>query len=155
MQLGNRIRELREERGVTQGQLAAQAQVSQGYLSQLENGDVRNPSAGVLLRVADAMKIEPDDLFEAAGYPTVRALRQLYAEYEASIDPDLVRYLGRLTRDKQRRLLFLLEGMENLLKLEGKLPEDVKSAPKEIEPPAAEQTEPAEPTQDLLTRLQG
>ncbi|HZP26270.1 MAG TPA: helix-turn-helix transcriptional regulator [Dehalococcoidia bacterium] len=152
MQLGNRIRELREERGVTQGQLAAKAQVSQGYLSQLENGDVRNPSAGVLLRVADAMKVEPDDLFEAAGYPTVRALRQLYAEYEASIDPDLVRYLGRLTRDKQRRLLFLLEGMENLLKLEGKLPEEATPATAEIEPPAVERADPA---QDLLTRLQG
>jgi len=118
MQLGLRIRELRETIGMTQGQLAASATVSQGYLSQLENGDVRNPSAAVLLRVASAMNVEADELFEAAGYPTVRAMRQLYDDFKAKIDPDLLRYLERLSHDKQRRLLFLLEGMENLIKID-------------------------------------
>ena len=115
MELGKRIRELREEIGLTQGQLAGHAAVSQGYLSQLENGDVRNPSAAVLLRLAGAMHIDPDDLFEAAGYPTVRTLRRVYEGYEANVDPDLLRYLGRLPRDRQRRLLLLLEGMEHLV----------------------------------------
>lgn len=150
MQLGHRIRELREQRGITQGQLATQSSVSQGYLSQLENGDVRNPSAGVLLRVASAMNVEADDLFEAAGYPTVRTLRQMYAEYEANIDPDLVRYLGRLTPDKQRRLLFLLEGMENVLQL------DVQAAA-ELPPAEPEQSShPEEAAPDRrLSRLLG
>lgn len=115
MKLGDKIRALREECGLTQGQLAGSASVSQGYLSQLENGDVKNPSAAVLLRVAQAMHVDPDELFEAAGYPTVRTLRQTYQSYESNIDPDLLRYLGRLPRDRQRRLLLLLEGMENLL----------------------------------------
>ena len=115
MNLGDKIRELREEFGLTQGQLAGDASVSQGYLSQLENGDVKNPSAAVLLRVAQAMHVDPDDLFEAAGYPTVRTLRQIYRGYESTIDPDLLRYLGRFPRDRQRRLLLLLEAMENLL----------------------------------------
>ena len=87
MKLGNRIRELREEFGFTQGQLAGNASVSQGYLSQLENGEVKNPSAAVLLRVAQAIHI----------------------------DPDLLRYLGRLPRDRQRRLLLLLQGMETVV----------------------------------------
>ena len=91
------------------------ASVSQGYLSQLENGDVKNPSAAVLLRVAQAMGVEPDELFEAAGYPTVRTLRQIYQDYESNIDPDLLRFLGRLPRDRQRRLLLLLEGMETVV----------------------------------------
>ena len=60
MKLGNRIRELREEFGLTQGQLAGNASVSQGYLSQLENGEVKNPSAAVLLRVAQAMHVDSD-----------------------------------------------------------------------------------------------
>jgi transcriptional regulator with XRE-family HTH domain len=115
MKLGDKIRNLREEYGLTQGQLAGGASVSQGYLSQLENGDVKNPSAAVLLRVAQAMKVDPDELFEAAGYPTVRTLRQIYSDYESSIDPELLRYLGRLTRERQRRLLLLLEGMENVV----------------------------------------
>jgi len=76
---------------------------------------VKNPSAAVLLRLAQAMHVDPDDLFEAAGYPTTRALRQIYQGYEANVDPDLLRYLARFSRDRQRRLLFLLEGMENLV----------------------------------------
>lgn len=115
MKLGDRIRELREESGLTQGHLAGSATVSQGYLSQLENGDVKNPSAAVLLRVAQAMHVDPDELFEAAGYPTVRTLREVYEGYESSIDPDLLRYLGRLPRDRQRRLLLLLESMERVV----------------------------------------
>lgn len=112
MKLGDKIKELREGFGLTQGHLAVSASVSQGYLSQLENGDVKNPSAAVLLRVAQAMGVDPDELFEAAGYPTMRTLRQVYQNYESNIDPDLLRYLCRLPRDRQRRLLLLLQGME-------------------------------------------
>ncbi len=118
MNLGDKIRQLREEMGLTQGQLANGSSVSQGYLSQLENGEVKNPSAAVLLRIAQAMKIDSDDLFEAAGYPTVRTLKEIYEGYEATVDADLLRYLTRLPRDRQRRLLFLLQGMEKVLSLE-------------------------------------
>ncbi len=115
MNLGDRIRGLRDKLDLTQGQLASRASLSQGYLSQLEKGDVKNPSAAVLLRVAQAIHVDPDELFEAAGYPTARTLREIYRSYESTIDPALLRYLGRLPRDRQRRLLLLLEGMEELL----------------------------------------
>jgi transcriptional regulator with XRE-family HTH domain len=115
MKLGDRIRELREQIRLTQGQLAQTSSVSQGYLSQLENGEVKNPSAAVLLRVAQAMHVDPDELFEAAGYPTVRTLRELYQGYESTIDSDLLRYLAGLPREKQRRLLSLLQGIEKVV----------------------------------------
>jgi transcriptional regulator with XRE-family HTH domain len=115
MKLGDKIRQLREQFELTQGQLAGGSSVSQGYLSQLENGEVKNPSAAVLLRLAQAMHIDPDELFEAAGYPTVRTLKQVYEGYESTIDADLLRYLAQLPRDRQRRLLSLLEGMEKVL----------------------------------------
>jgi transcriptional regulator with XRE-family HTH domain len=115
MKLGDRIRQLRDELGLTQGQLASGSSVSQGYLSQLENGEVKNPSAAVLLRVAQAMRIDPDELFEAAGYPTVRMLRQIYQDYESTVDAELLQYLAGLPRDRQRRLLLILQGMEQVL----------------------------------------
>ena len=115
MKLGDRIRELRDELGLTQGQLASGSSVSQGYLSQLENGEVKNPSAAVLLRVAQAMRIDPDELFEAAGYPTVRMLRQIYQDYESTVDAELLQDLSGLPRDRQRRLLLILQGMEQVL----------------------------------------
>ncbi len=115
MKLGDRIRKLRDKCELTQGQLAQSSSVSQGYLSQLENGEVKNPSAAVLLRVAQAMNIDPDDLFEAAGYPTVRTLREVYERYESTIDGELLGYLAGLPREKQRRLLSLLQGIEQVL----------------------------------------
>jgi transcriptional regulator with XRE-family HTH domain len=115
MKLGDRIRQLRDSRGLTQGQLAASSSVSQGYLSQLENGEVKNPSAAVLLRVALAIRVDPDELFEAAGYPTARTLRKMYEDYESTVDSELYTYLANLPRDGQRRLLSHLEGMEQIL----------------------------------------
>lgn len=115
MKLGDKIRELREHGRLTQGQLAHASSVSQGYLSQLENGEVKNPSAAVLLRIAQAMSVGGDELFEAAGYPTVRMLREAYRGYEAGIESDLIEFLSRLPRDKQRRLLLVLQGMQSVL----------------------------------------
>jgi transcriptional regulator with XRE-family HTH domain len=115
MNLGDKIRQLREEFGLTQGQLAAGSSVSQGYLSQLENGEVKNPSAAVLLRLAQAMGVDADDLFEAAGYPTTRTLRRIYEAYESTVDRELLRYLTSLPRDRQRRLLALLEEMQRVV----------------------------------------
>ncbi len=115
MNLGDRIRKLRDQRELTQGQLAQGSSVSQGYLSQLENGEVKNPSAAVLLRVAQAVNVDPDELFEAAGYPTVRTLRETYQRYESTIDDELLSYLASLPREKQRRLLSLLQGIEQVL----------------------------------------
>ncbi len=137
MKLGDRIKQLREEIGLTQGQLAGGSSVSQGYLSQLENGEVKNPSAAVLLRVAQAMHIDPDDLFEAAGYPTVRTLRELYEGYESTVDSDLLHFLAHLPRDRQRRLLSLLEGVENVLTTAGTSVDGDAPSGLEAEPAAA------------------
>jgi len=115
MNLGDRIRKLRDQCELTQGQLAQSSPVSQGYLSQLENGEVKNPSAAVLLRVAQAVDVDPDDLLEAAGYPTERTLRATYERYESTIDDELLTYLASLPRVKQRRLLTLLQGIEQVL----------------------------------------
>ncbi len=153
MNLGDKIRELRESFGLTQGQLASSSAVSQGYLSQLENGDVKNPSAAILLRVSQAMHVDPDELFEAAGYPTVRTLRQIYQGYEATIDPELLRYLARLSRERQRRLLLLLEGMESLL---GGREEDDKGFSWEEEPKNDSGGEEEQHPLDVrLSKLQG
>jgi hypothetical protein len=71
--------------------------------------------------------MEPDELFEAAGYPTVRTLRRVYQDYAATIDPELLHFLSELPRDRQRRLLSLLTGIEGTVNpdAEGKIREPV------------------------------
>ena len=63
--LGKKIRKLREEIGLSQARLSANAKVSQGYLSQLESGEVENPSIKALLRLAFALSANPDEISEA------------------------------------------------------------------------------------------
>ncbi len=111
MGLGQKIRGLREEIGMSQAQLASQAGLSQGYLSQIENDEVQNPSAAVLFRLAQALHVDPRCLLEAAGYTDVLSAAP-DTEYETPVDPDLLCFLARLPLDQQRYLLRFLEGME-------------------------------------------
>ncbi|OFW64779.1 MAG: hypothetical protein A2Y74_04885 [Actinobacteria bacterium RBG_13_63_9] len=111
MGLGARIRGLREEIGMSQAQLASQAELSQGYLSQIENDEVQNPSASVLFRLAQALHVDPRCLLEAAGLTDVLGAEQ-DAAYETPVDPDLLRFLARFSLKQQRYLLGLLRGME-------------------------------------------
>lgn len=46
----------REERGLSKSQLAAAAQVSLSYLSEIESG-TKHPSSAVIRKLADALKV--------------------------------------------------------------------------------------------------
>lgn len=113
--LGDVIRILREDIPLTQGMLAKNAPLSQGYLSQLENGDVKNPSAIMLFRIAKALKVEPNVLFEAAGYLTAKRQQELYQANEERIQPRLATLLSELSKPQQRRLLLFLKAIEGLI----------------------------------------
>jgi len=58
---GDRIRDLREKRKMTQDQLADAAQISKGFLSDVENNK-RNISSQALLRIANALGASVDYL---------------------------------------------------------------------------------------------
>src|SRR5207244_13450493 len=102
--LGKKIRGLRDELGISQAQLASQGRLSQGYLSQLENDEVQNPSAAVIFRLAQALHIDPRVLMQAAGYNHI-ANRGAPEEYEVTVDPELLRFLAQLPRDQRMPLL--------------------------------------------------
>lgn len=59
--VGDRIREIREAQKLTQDQLAEKADISKGFLSEIENGK-RNVSSEYLLRVANALCASVDYL---------------------------------------------------------------------------------------------
>ncbi len=111
MALGKKIRGLREELGMSQAQLSGQGRLSQGYLSQLENDEVQNPSAAVIFRLAQALHIDPRVLMQAAGYNHI-ANGETPEEYEVTVDPELLRFLAQIPRDQQMHLLRLLEGLD-------------------------------------------
>jgi len=68
MTLGRRIRELREQRGLTQEQLGDLIGKDQNYVSQLERGTIRMPHLEVLDSIARVLGTTRYDLLKAAGW---------------------------------------------------------------------------------------
>jgi len=67
MLLGAKIKELRERKDWTQGQLALYSRLGRGYLSQLETERIKNPSADTFIKLAKALDVDENELYEAAG----------------------------------------------------------------------------------------
>ena len=59
--IGERLRELRLKRGLSQDELARRANVTQGLIWQIEAGR-RTPSLRTLLRLAEALSVSPEEL---------------------------------------------------------------------------------------------
>jgi transcriptional regulator with XRE-family HTH domain len=62
---GERIRALRQDRGLSQERLAEMAGVHRTYLSSLERGE-RNVSLDNIYAIAEALGVPPAELFESA-----------------------------------------------------------------------------------------
>ena len=54
--IGKRIRQLRESRGIKQSQLQARSRVSRSYLSRIESGQM-TPSLGTLEKISEALGV--------------------------------------------------------------------------------------------------
>jgi transcriptional regulator with XRE-family HTH domain len=58
------IQQLRKAKGMTQRDLAAKAEITQGYVAQIELGKKKNPSLDVLRRLAEALDVPVTDLLQ-------------------------------------------------------------------------------------------
>ena len=88
IKLGEYIRAQREAIGVSQRHLAGRIGVHHSYLARLEAGDYAQPAPAVLHRLAEALDLEPEDLFALAGHTVPHELPSfapyLRAKYDIS-----------------------------------------------------------------------
>ena len=94
---GEEVRRLREERGVTQKEMAAAIGVSAAYLSALEHGHRGTPSFNLLQRVAGYFNVIWDDaeaLFSVAGMSNPRVVVDT-----AGLPPAYTALANRLARE--------------------------------------------------------
>ncbi len=93
------LRDLRQQKGLTQGQLAEAAETTDATISRIERGRF-SPSQDLLSRLADALSVDPADLVARTRRPMKSTLRPAEARLlalvrgfdDAAID-DLVRAL--------------------------------------------------------------
>jgi transcriptional regulator with XRE-family HTH domain len=105
-QLGSFLADLRTAKGLSLREVeeAADRDVSNAYLSQLENGKIRKPSPNVLHRLAQIYAVPYEVLMEKAGYllpseaePTGRRRRlAVFAidDLTAEEEEELLKYLA-------------------------------------------------------------
>ena len=105
--IGDRIREIREARTLTQDQLADRSGVSKGFLSDIENNK-RNPSAEYVLKIANALGASIDYLLrgEESSLPSSRG--------PVTIPPELAEAAVRLNL-KYAQTVELLEAHKSII----------------------------------------
>lgn len=82
---GERIRQMRLARGMTQDQLSSAAGISKGFLSDVENGK-RDISSRNLLRIATALSASVDYLLQGVFCPDCEAAARQLADLRARLD---------------------------------------------------------------------
>lgn len=60
----NRIKEIRKNKGIKLIELAELSNLSNGYISHLENGTRNNPSYKTMQKIANALKEDVSKVFE-------------------------------------------------------------------------------------------
>src|SRR5258708_6493897 len=83
--IGQRIRQLRESRSMTQSQLQSRSKVSRSYLSRIESGQM-TPSLGTLEKISEALNVGFNPLFIPES------------EGEALMEAPFIQGLGRFLR---------------------------------------------------------
>ena len=88
VRLADALRELREELGISQSELARRSGVPQSTISRIESGDF-SPGADTLLGLAKGLNSTPDEIYKIAG--SLEVLRESSESYFT--DPGLIRLI--------------------------------------------------------------
>ena len=105
--VGDRIRTLRTEQGISQEELAHKAGVSTSHIGKLERGE-KNPSLSSIEKVINALEVTFEDLF--------KYIQPSYGDADNTILSLLINKLGTLSIDVQRLMLTHLDSLFKLMK---------------------------------------
>ena len=107
MQFGERVRELRVQRGLTQQAVAEQVQVSVSYISKVENGKLHfgdYPSEKFIHKLASELDADEDELLLLADKVPASIRSQIRQ------NPELFRKLAQMDRRSLKALEKSLAG---------------------------------------------
>lgn len=125
--IGERITSLRADKGLTLGELAAQASVSKSYLSTVERGSGSRPGATILHKIAQALGVTLADLVgrQVFAQPVAipDALRSLAVERQLPAgDIEMlagIAFRGEAPRTKER-WAFIYDAIKTSASMDGR-----------------------------------
>lgn len=99
--LGVYIQQARERAGLSLRNLEAITGISRPMLNRLEHDQIDNPSRDVLLRLAEALELDSDDLFAFAGYRPSTKLPSLapYLRTKYQLPPHAIAEASKALRE--------------------------------------------------------
>ncbi|MDB2123843.1 MULTISPECIES: helix-turn-helix domain-containing protein [Clostridium] len=121
MELKDKIKYYREKKKISKNKLAQEIDVSPSYITRLENGDKKNPSLEIKVKLAKALNIQVTDLdpnipiweeFDAMRY-TDKLVKEMKEIEESNKIKKEILENGDLDDNK---IKWILEDQENLLK---------------------------------------
>ncbi len=105
--LSAKIKALRNQLGLTQGQLAAKIGANRSYISLIEIGRVGKPSAVRMLKLAEALRVDVNELYAAAGYKQIRQETDDESRINYSVE-----VLRRLPREDRENVFIMIEAFD-------------------------------------------
>lgn len=101
MKIGKKIKDLRCQYGLTQGELADRAELSKGFISQIEH-DTTSPSIATLVDILQCLGTNLEEFFSGT---TQEQVVFRYEEYFEKIDKDLKNKIEWIIPNAQKNVM--------------------------------------------------
>jgi transcriptional regulator with XRE-family HTH domain len=110
MNLGEAIRNIRQAKGLSQGEMQKRTGILRSYLSRVENGHTV-PSLATLQRLASAMGVALADFFAAEGGAAAVVPGAMPSDTASQYLGELKNYLPQLSTQQRQELLEMVKEM--------------------------------------------
>lgn len=134
---GSALRQLRQDQGITQAQLAAAAGVRRDWIAAVEQGRVMNPGTAPLAKLARALGMSTSHLAQQMGLAPLETPRE-----DPEVSQKVERFfklLGQLDQSRRKSIIDYITSINELLGAEV----ERATAEDPIEPTATNQPKPA------------
>lgn len=106
---GDYFKALREAKGLTLRKVEKETDVSNAYLSQLENGKIKQPSPVTLYKLSQLYEVDYEILMEKVGYPVPKGDNEKIENSASKV----FRRFGAISEDEEKELLEYLKFIRN------------------------------------------
>ncbi|HJW29482.1 MAG TPA: helix-turn-helix transcriptional regulator [Saprospiraceae bacterium] len=113
MDIGERIRKIREARGLSQKEVANKIKMDQSQYSKLEK-DKTDPSLSTLVKVAKALGIQLSELFASDALKDVNSYSKSVLEKISLVE--------QLDEDEKKSIFKIVDGLVSKKKMKDSLP---------------------------------